>query len=416
MYSVRAVVPCLVVAGILGLSLGGCAGTSRGNAVPLADADRAVALDNPAIRTWEDPMSAGFRKELFEAAKQEMVLRAAAGETGPLPTANYLAISGGGADGAYGAGLLCGWTATGKRPEFKLVTGISTGALTAPFAFLGPKYDQKMKEMYTKTKTSDLLSSRGLMGALFEDGMMDTDRLGKVIAKTFDEEMLKDIVTEYKRGRLLLVATTNLDSGRPMLWNIGAIAASGHKDAAALIHKVLRASAAIPAAFPPVMIDVEVDGKKYQEMHVDGGATAQLFLYPPEFRLRQEAAAEGVVRERRAYIIRNARLDGHWSQVERRTLSIAGRAISALIQYQGIGDLYRVYAITQRDGVDYNLAFIPRTFNITPKEDFDPVYMGALFEVGYQSAVNGEQWAKYPPEFAHEDQRPPVTPTATPAQ
>jgi predicted acylesterase/phospholipase RssA len=164
---------------------------------------------------------------------------------------NYLAISGGGANGAFGAGLLIGWTATGERPEFTMVTGISTGALTAPFAFLGPDYDDEMQEVYTTTTTEDIARKRNPITAAFGDSVTDTAPLGALIAKYIDAEMIDAIAREHKRGRRLYVGTVNLDAGRSVIWNIGAIAASDYPQKASLIHQLLRASAAIPVAFPP---------------------------------------------------------------------------------------------------------------------------------------------------------------------
>ena len=193
---------------------------------------------------------------------------------------SYLAISGGGANGAFGAGLLVGWTATGERPEFSMVTGVSTGALTAPFAFLGPDYDDKMKEVYTTTQTKDIAKKRNLLAAVFGDSMADTAPLQKLIAKYIDTEMIDAIAREYKKGRRLFIGTVNLDAGRSVIWNIGAIAASDYPQKKSLIHELLRASAAIPIAFPPVVIPVEAEGRQYDEMHVDGGTGSQVFVYP----------------------------------------------------------------------------------------------------------------------------------------
>lgn len=145
------------------------------------------------------------------------------------------------------------------------------------------------------------------------------------------------------------------------------------------------------------MIDVEAGGKSYDEMHVDGGTASQVFVYPAGMRLGDVAEENGAARERKLYVIRNARLDPEWAEVDRRTLPIAMRAITCLIQYQGIGDLYRIYSITQRDGVDYNLAYIPATFQTPHTAEFDPVYMGQLFEFGYRLAEQGAEWAKFPP-------------------
>jgi predicted patatin/cPLA2 family phospholipase len=387
----------LVALILLMLSLAACSSPTRLPAVPPALADRAVVLGLPCARTWEDTPSEEFLSELIASAKREIDWRASNGDKGPLPPVDYLAISGGGANGAYGAGLLCGWTAKGTRPEFKVVTGISTGALTAPFVFLGPKYDEKLRKLYTSVNTAQIAEPRSLLAAVFDDALMDTAPLRRLLAEQLDDQMIADIAKEYARGRLLLIATTNLDSGRSVIWNIGAIASTGTPEGYKLIREVLIASAAIPVAFPPVMIDVEVAGKKYQEMHVDGGATAQVFLYPTKVMLRATSEEAGIFRVRRAYIIRNARLDPHWADVQRRTLSIAARSIDSLIQSQGVGDLYRIYFITQRDGVDFNLSFIPSKFVAVPDEDFDPAYMSDLFDLGYKSITDGNAWIKQPP-------------------
>ncbi|MEX2298387.1 MAG: hypothetical protein WD715_13305, partial [Dongiaceae bacterium] len=195
------------------------------------------------------------------------------------------------------------------------------------------------------------------------------------------------------------IASTDLDARRPVIWNIGAIASSGAPQALELIRKIFVASAAVPGAFPPVMIDVEVDGQPYQEMHVDGGAVSQAFLYPPQLSVSELSAEYGVQRERQAYIIRNSRLDADWASVERQVMDIAGRAISSLIQSQGVGDLDRMYLQTQRDGVGYNLAYIGSDFTTPGGGDFDPVYMNALFDYGYALGKAGYAWGKEPPGF-----------------
>ena len=210
--------------------------------------------------------------------------------------------------------------------------------------------------------------------------------------------------------------TTNLDARRPIIWNITKIAASGHPRALELIRDVLVASAAIPGAFPPVMIDVEVNGKKYQEMHVDGGASAQVFVYPPGLDIRARTSERQIVRKRHVYVIRNARLDPDWAQVDRAVFGILERTVTSLIQTQGVGDLYRIYLSAQRDGLDFNLAYIPETFTTPLKEPFETAYMRELFGVGYERAVKGYQWAKVPPGFTAPQVEPPVeTQPAVPA-
>jgi predicted acylesterase/phospholipase RssA len=211
--------------------------------------------------------------------------------------------------------------------------------------------------------------------------------------------MLEAIAAEHAKGRLLLIGTTNIDARRPVVWNIGKIAASGSPHALELVRDILVASAAIPGAFPPMMIDVAVEGRHYQEMHVDGGASAQVFVYPPSLGLAELAQDSGAARERRLFVIRNSRLDPDWADTKRKTLSIAGRAISSLIQNQGVGDLYRIYATAQRDDIDFNLAFIPADFDVPLTEPFDKHYMNELFSTGYELGRGGYPWAKAPPGY-----------------
>ena len=401
----------LTVAGASLLFLAGCASPSRVPAVPSDAQDRATIPEFHAIRSWADHLDEAFLDEIKKAAEREIADRRARGETGPLPVADYLAISGGGANGAYGAGVLCGWSESGTRPEFKVVTGISTGALTAPFAFLGSSHDETLRRVYTTTRTKDIARERSVLAALFDDALTDYAPLKRLLARTVDASVLQALAGEYQRGRLLLIGTTNLDAQRGVVWNVTAIAASGHPRALALVHQILLASAAIPAAFPPVMIDVDVDGRRYQEMHVDGGAVSQVFFYPPSLRLTSEEV--GVERSRRLYVLRNARLAPAWSNVDRKTLAIAGRAIDSLILSQGLGDLYRIYATSRRDDVAFNLAYIPDDFHETPKEAFDPPYMQKLFDLGRAAAMNGSAWVPAPPGVALPDTR--ETPTLAPA-
>ena len=339
-----------------------------------------------------------FERELVESWDRE---RAEIGRRGAypdrLPPADYLAISGGGDNGAFGAGFLTGWSKRGNRPQFKIVTGVSTGALIAPFAFLGPEYDDRLKAIYTGISMKDIAAPRWVLFALFRDAMADTSPLYHLMERTITREILDRIAAEYDKGRLLIVGTTNLDARRPVYWNVTKIAASRAPGSLAIVRKILMASAAIPGTFPPVMIDVRVGERRYQEMHVDGGTANQVFVYPVATALGDLSARYLARRQRSLYLLRNARLDPDWAQVDRRTLPIAMRAIQCLIQYQGIGDLYRIFTITRRDKVDYNLAYIPDSFRAVKTKDFDPVYMRTLFELGYGLAANGYSWAKHPP-------------------
>jgi patatin-like phospholipase len=370
----------------MALGVAACGPLERGPAVPRADTSRAEPLGLSNARFYPDADPAPLIAEATAALDREKAALQAQGVTlQRLPPVYYLAVSGGGDNGAFGAGLLNGWSELRARPTFKVVTGVSTGALIAPFAFLGAAYDVRLREVYTTMTPDKIYRARGLSAAIFDASMADTTPLAQVIAHFLDQGLLNAIAAEYQNGRLLLIGTTDLDSQRPVIWNIGAIAASGRPGALDLVRKILRASAAIPGAFQPVLIDVELDGKKYQELHVDGGAIAQLFLYPPSVELSRL----GVKRERHAYIIRNARLDPDYAMAERRTVSIAGRAIITMLAASGKNDVLRLYFICQRDGVDYNLAYIGSDFDTPKQEEFDQTYMRALYDYGYREIKAG---------------------------
>jgi len=343
------------------------------------------------------------------ALRRELDYNARAGIK-DLPPAVYLAISGGGQNGAYGAGIMTAWSEVGTRPVFKAVTGVSTGALIAPFAFLGSTYDKDLERFYTTIDQSQVMVSRGLISGVLGDSMYDSTPLLRTIRSALTPEMVAAIGREYsEKGRLLFVATTNLDVPVGVLWNIGAIAASNNKDAPELIAKILLASASIPGALPPVMIDVEAGGQRFQEMHVDGGTVAQVVLYPPSFSGDDLITAFGsggkellqavAHRQRSLYVIRNSRPGPDFETVDRSTLKIAGRAVSTLISTQGIGDLYQLYLVCQRDHIDYNVTYVPETFTAKIGEAFDRAYMNQLYQVGRQQMLAGKAWSKYPPGY-----------------
>jgi hypothetical protein len=380
----------------------GCATPPRLEAVPPSLTAKAEIPGMPGVRYVAGGQMKDFLQTAVEALRREQDYLASQGHKGPLPPAVYLAMSGGGDNGAFTAGLLNGWTAQGTRPEFKLVTGISTGALIAPFAFLGPKYDATLKELYTTLTPKDVLEPRNLLRGVLSDAMADNRPLLNLTRKSVTEDLLKEVAAEYAKGRALMIATADMDARRGIIWDMGKIATYGGPKTRDLFIKLMIASASIPAGFPPMMIDVEADGKRYQEMHVDGGVVAQVFAYPSRISAVAIEREAGVQRERRLYLIRNARIDPDWAHVERQTLSIAGRAVASLIHSQGIGDIYRIYATAHRDGVDFNLAFIPSSFNAPHREEFDNEYMRKLYAVGYEAASKGFPWLKTPPGFGED--------------
>jgi Patatin-like phospholipase len=385
----------------------GCAAPVRLSAVPQSLTEDTTVLGIPNARFWVDTQGPELVQEAMAALRRERAAQATSGRpAAALSAANYLAISGGSDDGAFGAGLLVGWSKNGTRPTFKVVTGISTGALIAPFAFLGSADDPELRAVYTQISPDKIYERRWLLSAVFSDALTSTTPLYHLISKYVTHDMLAAIAREYDKGRLLLIGTTDLDVQRPVIWNMGAIAKSGSPGALTLFRKILLASAAVPGLFPPVMIDVDADGHHYQEMHVDGGAVAQIFLFPPQLGELMKWRQGDLARERHAYIIRNSRLDPEWATVDRRLLSITGRAIATMIHASGYNDVIRIYATCRRDGIDFNLAYIGSDFKGVRKESFDRTYMRALFEYGYQQGVHGYPWHKKPPILEQADGRP----------
>lgn len=241
---------------------------TKRNSPPFDLVDQAVIPGIPEARCWADEWPEYSREKLETFTDEDLEKSMPALYKAPH---NYLAISGGGANGAFGAGMLAGWTDTGSRPEFSMVTGVSTGALTAPFAFLGLEYDDALKRLYTTTESSDISKKRGIISTVLGDAMADTAPLKDLIAEYATDEIIEKIAREHQRGRRLYVGTLDLDAGRSVSWNIGAIAVSDSPQKVSLIHTILLASSAIPVFFPPVFIPVEIDGQPYDEMHVDGG-------------------------------------------------------------------------------------------------------------------------------------------------
>jgi hypothetical protein len=399
----------LLILSVAGVGIGYLAASSRPGprglndaAVPSAVADRITVLGLPNGRfwAWYDLQGEALVREWEASLDRE---RALAGSDDALPPAHYLAISGGGPDGAFGAGLLCGWSDSGTMPTFKLVTGISTGGMIAPFAFLGGPYMERLREIYTTIKSQEeirtLRALYGFYGVIFGEAIADTAPLYRLISRYVDERMMTDLAAAYRSGRILMIGTASLDQQRPIVWNIGAIAASGHPDALELIRKVILASASIPGAFPPVMIDVEADGKRYQEMNVDAGVVQQALLYPMYFGVRASLRYGKFARQRHAYIIRNARLDPDWASVNRDFLTITERAVSTMIHYLGYNDVVRIHDMTKRDGIDYNLGYIETDFTQKKNDLFDPQYMKALYDYAYEKARHKPAWHKAPPVF-----------------
>jgi hypothetical protein len=359
-----------------------CTSSTR-NALPEADFLLATVLDGAEVRAWGD-IKDNFWLELKSTSQENERLAGIMHQEH-----DYLLISGGGGNGAYGAGVLNGWSKQGSRPEFTVVTGVSTGALIAPFAFLGQQHDDLLRKLYTSINSDDIFKKRGLSALWSSDAVSDTTPMYNLIAQYFDEQLVEALSNEYQRGRTLLIGTTNLDAGRPVTWDVTKIAASGHSDSLSLIRQILLASAAIPGAFPPVYIQVQTpDGKTYDEMHVDGGISSQLFFYPSDLDWNAITERLDVQGKPRIWVIRNAFIVPDYKVIEPRIFPILGRAVNSLIRTQGIGDLFRVGSLATRDGLEMQVTFIPANveLGVESNETFDPAYMSVLFELGKERA------------------------------
>jgi hypothetical protein len=376
----------------------GCAAQKLRDPVPPNLVSQATIPGLAHARFWGDEVAPNVLT--FAQAHMPSVAAMAAklSAAGERPVVEYLAISGGAGDGAFAAGLLAGWTKAGNRPQFEVVTGVSAGALSAPFAFLGPQYDHRLRQIWTTYGTDDLATPQVLAGLFGAEAFADPRGLSDLITRYVDRKLLDHIAAEYRKGRMLLVGTTNLDAQRPVIWNMGEIAASRHPYALDLFRQVILASASVPGAFPPVHIKVRAGDKILEEMHVDGGPTRQVFLAPPQLSLRMFDRLYPRPPLRRIYIIKNGKLAPEYEAVPSNTLAISARSVFTLTKSQSIGDINRIFTMAQRDGAEFRLASIPPSFGVPSTQIFDPAYMKALFEEGYRLGRGGDPWVRSPPE------------------
>jgi predicted acylesterase/phospholipase RssA len=373
----------------------GCASLSPRDAVPEKFAAEAELTGMPNVRVWGDASAESIAALVkAENPRRGTLTEAHRRSWQQSPVLNIIAISGGGENGAFGAGLLIGWSDARTRPDFDIVTGISAGALIAPFVYLGRSKNAELKELFTKYRRSDIYDP-GIMTPLFGSALVDSSPLETLIANYVNERFLRDVARERTKGRVLLIGTTNLDAERPVLWDMGRIAMSGHPEALSLFRKILLASASIPGAFPPVRIKVRAEGRTYEELHVDGGVTQQVFVPPPSEAMR-DLPPSMKRQTRRLFVIRNGKISPEWEAVEPGIFSISRRSVFTLIKNQSIGDLYRIYATAQIDGTDFNLAAIPSEFSARWAEPFEQKYMQALYDEGYRLGFDGYSWMKAP--------------------
>ncbi len=370
-------------------TLGACTDKPSLPPVPPALLDAAQVPGYTAIRQWgEAAAPAGPARNHASPQRQGV------GRRGPL---NVLALSGGASNGTFGAGLLAGWSEAGTRPRFHIVTGVSIGALAAPFAFLGPQYDDVLRRLFTGVAGQDIISPRPRWLALFGDSMASSKPLQALIEKHFDAHLMAEVAAEHRAGRRLYVGTSHIYAGRQVIWDIGAIASSGRADALPLIRRVLLASASVPILLPPVYFDVQAGGQRYNEMHVDGSIMRQVFIAPPNFDWDAATRLLGTDGSIAFYVVRNGRVRSEYMVMHPELLGLGEHAMAQMSQSMGIGDLHTIYLRALRDGASFHAAWIGDSFTAPWTEWYDPAYAQALFEYGRTQARSAAAWHALPP-------------------
>ncbi len=381
---------------LVGAIMTGCSTLPERSVLPRQLAAIAEIEGMPNVRGWGDEPPSLKHLQAAEIPILRARHRAIQAHGSPARS-NILALSGGGENGAFGAGLLVGWGERGDRPEFDMVTGVSAGALIAPFAFLGKAYDSALAELFTRFGEGDIYQPTLVAGVLGGSALASNEPLRGLIARFVDKSMMTQLAGQRSAGRLLLIGTTNLDSERPVFWDIGRIAQKDTPEALELIRSVLLASAALPGIFPPARIRVVANGKSYEELHVDGGPTRQVFLSPSDFSFSDIDRALRRKVHRNLYIIRNGKIGPEWEQARESAIAIGQRSLYATTKYQALGDLARIHAKAVRDGIGYHLAAIPDSFDVPLVKPFDRTYMQALFKEGYRLGQSGYPWLSAPP-------------------
>ncbi|WP_020471130.1 patatin-like phospholipase family protein [Zavarzinella formosa] len=315
------------------------------------------------------------------------------------PQKNVLVISGGGAFGAYPAGLLVGWTEAGTRPNFDVVTGISTGALIAVFAFAGPEYDPLLRQYYTSVTNKDVYKMKSILRGLLSESLADSTPMRDKIAETTTPEVIAKVAAEHRKGRRLYIGTTDLDARRPVIWDMGAIACDDTEGARDLFRMVMLASASIPGFFPPVRIPVTINGEKFVERHVDGGVTSALFVRPPWLppEQRRDPTKSGLYGSN-MYVMVAGKLYADQEEVRSRSLAVLGSSVSTLLYTQARDELFKLYFASALTGMNFKLSSVPEDVECKiDSTEFNPEAMSRLFEEGRSRAKSKDLWRTTPP-------------------
>lgn len=312
---------------------------------------------------------------------------------------HVLALSGGGQYGSYVAGILCGWQDAGYRPDFDVCTGISSGALIAMLAYLGPKYDPELRRVFTTLKQRDLFRYRPALYLIRYRSIASSDPIKRQIDTTIDEEFMDDLRIAHQSGRRLFVGTMHLQSRRLVIWDIGALACSGRPDANVLVKKVILAATSISGLVPPVEFEVEVNGCRYVEEHVDGGGASQVFVRFGPHHPRYDPAQPGPwLSGSQLYLFAGGKLyadtiEGDMGFLNRVTSTVSG-TLYALYRTE----LHKMYSLCAMSGMQFNLVAVPQEKKTAVKSmTFEPEVMQDLFALGYSYGYNGIPWRHTPP-------------------
>lgn len=315
------------------------------------------------------------------------------GEHGKDDSLDILAISGGGSNGAYGAGVMYGWTKTGKRPDFDIVTGVSTGALIAVLVFAGPQYDEKLKRLYTNQTNQTIYKEKGPISGFFSDSYYDYTPFKNQIQRVIDAELIEKIGEEYRKGRRLYIASTNIDAGKLVVWDVGKLAASNRHNKVLRIQKIVRASATVPGFFKPVYIKPR-NGVEIRQAHVDGSVKAPVLVR--DFMLHSKT------RKKNLYLLINSQLKlaDAAKPVKPDVASISAKAISELIRGLTYKTIYQGYVTSRNAKAKFHMRYIPDFADpIEFSLNFNQAKMRALFALGEQHGQNPQGWYREPPRL-----------------
>jgi hypothetical protein len=377
---------CLFIIVSCFLALSGCAHLRH--AVPENFVGTAVVVGMPDIRYYTDkPDSFSMMRQcLVDSFKEE-------GESEYLvdgiKTYPMLIIGGGVSNSAYGIGLLKGWLEKSSRPVFKIVTGYSSGSIIAIATFSGKDYEDRLAKLFMSISTKDVIRQKGILNILFGNSLYSSTLFAKKIDEIMDENLIARIAQEHAKGRRLYVGTTDLDAQGFVIWDMGALASKGGQDAVKLFRKIVLASCSFPATLPPVYFQVEAGGRRYDEMHADGGVVGGIFYI--------DQLVDNLEFRTRVYVLNCCYMSPHSKQVEDNLTAITSRLIEIHTAAKMAGDTYRIYAFAKERDWDYNLAYIPEDFMPNQKEMFDQQEMHRLFKRGYDDAAVGYKWHKTPP-------------------